>query len=383
MSENYGGKNYDDYFRILEENLEKSRISEIKKVQNSNTISKSQTITLHPKKRSKKNISPVVLLVCVLIIVVAIVPIIALSGAKDNSDGSISKKNTNSSIGNNQVTSTDKKEENIPAEVYTLTNKTTDILSSNDAKYAIIIDKRDNTIVAARNAKERAYPASTTKIMTLLTAAELITDFDDTFTMSLEITDPLFVEGASVAGYLNGEQVSMTDLLYGMILPSGADAAMGLAVKLAGSEEAFVQKMNEKVQELGLEDTHFDNVTGLHSENNYSTAYDMAVILDTALKNDLCKKILSTYRYTTASTEHHPEGILLSSTLFTYMYGTEPGTATILGGKTGFVNESGYCIASYGKNNKNGNEYIVVTLSNSARMPAFFGQIDLYKEFAK
>ena len=141
--------------------------------------------------------------------------------------------------------------------------------------------------------------------------------------------------------------------------------------------------MNEKVQELGLEDTHFDNVTGLHSENNYSTAYDMAVILDTALKNDLCKKILSTYRYTTASTEHHPEGILLSSTLFTYMYGTEPGTATILGGKTGFVNESGYCIASYGKNNKNGNEYIVVTLSNSARMPAFFGQIDLYKEFAK
>ena len=360
MSENYGGKNYDDYFRILEENLEKSRISEIKKAQNSNTISKSQTITLHPKKRSKKNISPVVLLVCVLIIVVAIVPIIALSGAKDNSDGSISKKNTNSSIGNNQVTSTDKKEENIPAEVYTLTNKTTDILSSNDAKYAIIIDKRDNTIVAERNAKERAYPASTTKIMTLLTAAELITDFDDTFTMSLEITDPLFVEGASVA-----------------------DAAMGLAVKLAGSEEAFVQKMNEKVQELGLEDTHFDNVTGLHSENNYSTAYDMAVILDTALKNDLCKKILSTYRYTTASTEHHPEGILLSSTLFTYMYGTEPGTATILGGKTGFVNESGYCIASYGKNNKNGNEYIVVTLSNSARMPAFFGQIDLYKEFAK
>ena len=65
------------------------------------------------------------------------------------------------------------------------------------------------------------------------------------------------------------------------------------------------------------------------------------------------------------------------------MYGTEPETATILGGKTGFVNESGYCIASYGSNNENGNQYIVVTFGNSARMPAFFGQIDLYKEFAK
>ena len=97
----------------------------------------------------------------------------------------------------------------------------------------------------------------------------------------------------------------------------------------------------------------------------------------------ICKKVLSAYQYTTAVTPQHPEGILLSSTLFTYMYGNEPVTATILGGKTGFVNESGYCIASYGENNENGNEYIVVTLGNSARMPAFFGQIDLYKEFAK
>ena len=141
--------------------------------------------------------------------------------------------------------------------------------------------------------------------------------------------------------------------------------------------------MNKKVKELGLKNTHFDNVTGLHSEQNYSTAYDMAVILDAALQNELCKKVLSTYQHTTAVTAQHPEGILLSSTLFNYMYGTEPVTATILGGKTGFVNESGYCIASYGAANENGTEYIVVTLGNSARWPAFYGQIDLYKEFAK
>ena len=141
--------------------------------------------------------------------------------------------------------------------------------------------------------------------------------------------------------------------------------------------------MNKKVKELGLKNTHFTNVTGLHNEQNYTTAYDMAIMLDAAMQNKLCKEILSTYQYTTAKTPQHPEGILLSNTIFEYMYGNEPGTATILGGKTGFVNESGYCIASFGSCNENGNEYIVVTLGNSSRWPAFYGQIDLYKEFAK
>ena len=109
----------------------------------------------------------------------------------------------------------------------------------------------------------------------------------------------------------------------------------------------------------------------------------MAIILDAALQNDLCREVLSTYQHTTAVTPQNPKGILLSSTLFNYMYGTEPETATILGGKTGFVNESGYCIASYGKANSTENEFIVVTMGNSARWPAFEGQIELYKQYVK
>ena len=188
---------------------------------------------------------------------------------------------------------------------------------------------------------------------------------------------------ASVAGFLNGETITMTDLLYGLILPSGADAALALAEKISGSEAEFVKLMNQKVKALGLKDTHFVNTSGLYDSDHYSTAYDMAVILETALKNPVCKKVLSTYQYTTSVTPQHPEGIPLSATLFEYMYGTEPETATILGGKTGFVNEAGYCIASYGTGKATNDEYIVVTLKNSSRWPAFYGQIDLYKQFAK
>ncbi len=266
---------------------------------------------------------------------------------------------------------------------YKETKSTVSIPVSNDAKTAIIVDKSNNTIVAQRNAHVRTYPASTTKIMTLLVAVENNLDLSDTFTMSYDITDPLYVADASLAGFLNKEEVSIEDLIYGTILPSGAEAAMGLAVKTAGSEEEFVKLMNKKVKELGLKNTNFTNVTGLHDKKNYSSAYDMAIILDAALQNDFCKKVLSTFQHTTAVTEQHPEGILLSSTLFSHMYGTEPETATILGGKTGYLTEAGYCIASYGKSNDNEKEYIVVTFGNSARWPAFFGQIDLYKEFAK
>lgn len=366
--DNFGNKDYGDYFKALEQQL-------------NSEDAKPRSVAKEPAKkrvekrkrrrfilfRLRKSVLAVIALVLIGVIALSV-----LGGKKEAPNDTAS-----------QVDTVKEKEEKPFRVSYTANSETVGLPSENDAQTAIIVDKTTNTVVAQRNAHKRAYPASTTKIMTLLVAVENITDFNDTFKMTLDITDPLFEEGASVAGFLNGETITMTDLLYGTILPSGADAAMGLAIKIAGSEEEFVKLMNKKVKELGLKNTNFTNVTGLHNENNYSTAYDMAVILDAALENEICKKVLSTYQHTTSITPQHPEGILLSSTLFNYMYGTEPETATILGGKTGFVNESGYCIASYGENNTTGNEYIVVTLGNSARMPAFFGQIDLYKEFAK
>ena len=120
---------------------------------------------------------------------------------------------------------------------------------------ALLIDLESNTIIAQKNADARIYPASMTKVMTVLVAAEQITDWDATFTMTQSIIDPLFLADASMAGFVHGEEVSMMDLLYGAVLPSGAEATEALAIVCAGSEEAFAELMNEKAQALGLQDT--------------------------------------------------------------------------------------------------------------------------------
>lgn len=381
MSTNNSGKDYEDYFKALEDNLtsrndkskEKTDISQSEIQKQSKPVAKRRkkhfykVIRLHPF---------AVLLAFVLVISVTVGIIFSLTPK------SKSKRLKDTAASKVESTVSDVEEE-IPKITYNETVSTVALPTNNDCVGAIIVSPSTHEIIAQRNPHQHLYPASTTKIMTLLVACENITNYDDTFVMSLDITDPLYVAEATVAGFLPGEIITMTDMLYGLILPSGADAAVGLAIKIAGSEEAFVELMNKKAEDLGLNDTHFVNTSGLYDKNHYTSAYDMAIILETALQNPLCKKILSTYQYTTKVTPQHPSGILLSATLFNYMYGTEPETSTILGGKTGFVNESGYCIASYGSNNTTGNEYIVVTLKNSSRWPAIHGQIGLYKEFAK
>ena len=253
-----------------------------------------------------------------------------------------------------------------------------DFVNSN---YAILIERESGKIVAQKNYNVKMFPASLTKIMTLLVAVEQNSDLNATFEMTFEIIDPLYRQDASLAGFTGGEFVKVIDLMYGAILPSGADATYALAVHTAGSEEAFVELMNDKVKELGLKNTHFANTSGLHDESNYTTAYDMAIILKAASENQLAAKILSTYQYTTNPTPQHPDGILLTSTLFSRMVGDEPeNDSLILGGKTGFVNESGNCIASFGKA-ANGTEYIFVTGDAKGVWKAVFDHIHTYEKY--
>ncbi len=247
------------------------------------------------------------------------------------------------------------------------------------SEYAVLVDVSANKILAQRNSSARIYPASLTKVMTLIIAAEKATDTEKTFTMTNEIIDPLVRQDATRAGFEDGEAVKIIDMMYGAILPSGADATVGLAKALCGSENAFVELMNEKAKSLGLKDTHFMNTSGLHDSEHYSTPEDMAVILEYAMKNELCRKILSTYQYTTASTPQHPNGILLESTMFSRMYGTEVENVTILGGKMGYTDEAGNCLASFAV--KNGKEYVAVTTKGSGKYAPIFDSFKIYGNY--
>ncbi|MBQ7012648.1 MAG: D-alanyl-D-alanine carboxypeptidase [Oscillospiraceae bacterium] len=246
-----------------------------------------------------------------------------------------------------------------------------------DSAYAVLIDPENDLILAEKSADQKMYPASMTKLMTLIVAIEHIEDLNATFTMTQEIIDPLIEANASRAGFLDGEKCTFRDLLFGAALPSGADATTALAIEVAGSEEAFVELMNEKVEELELVNTHFTNASGLHDLDHYSTATDIALILEYCMMNDRCREIISTYVHTTRQTEQNPDGITMNNTMFNRMYGTEVEGITITGGKTGYTDEAGQCLASYGVT-PDGKTYIAVTAGGTSKWHPVYDAFKLY-----
>lgn len=214
---------------------------------------------------------------------------------------------------------------------------------------AVLVDVQSGTVLAEKGMDEKIYPASMTKVMTLLVAAENLPDLDATFTMTQAIIDPLYLAGASMAGYVNGETVTMRDLLYGAVVPSGAEATEALAQAVAGSEEAFVTMMNEKAAALGLTNTHFMNTSGLHDENHYSTVREIALILQAALENETCTEILSAENYRASETEQHPDGLAMTNKfLYRVHHEYALNGAEITAAKTGYTAEAMNCCASAG-----------------------------------
>lgn len=120
-----------------------------------------------------------------------------------------------------------------------------------------VIDATNHKLIAGKNPDARIYPASMTKVMTLIVAVENLQDLNQTYTFNAQELDDLFRQQASVAGFLADETVNAKDLLYGLVLPSGADGAIGIAKVVAGSEQGLVDLMNKKCEEMGLKDTHF------------------------------------------------------------------------------------------------------------------------------
>lgn len=245
---------------------------------------------------------------------------------------------------------------------------------------AVLIDLDDGTVVAQKNADVVMPPASMTKILTLLVASEKLKNYDDIFTITLDITDYTYRNGCSAVGFADGEVVTVRDLLYGTILPSGADAALGLATYVAGSEEAFVAMMNAKVKELGLSETaHFGNVVGIYDEETYCTVRDMAMILKAAMENKLCREVMNARTYTTSRTEQHPEGIQISNWFLRRIEDKEmPGE--VMCAKTGFVNQSGSCAASYFISDS-GNHFICVTENAHSAWRCIYDHVAIYNRY--
>ena len=259
------------------------------------------------------------------------------------------------------------------------TEKSVEFAKEFDARNAILINADRNEIIAYNGERYRMYPASLTKVMTLIVAVENAEDLHDTVLITDKMVTPYIEQDASRAGFLPGETPSVEALLYGMILNSGADAASAVAKYVAGSEKKFVELMNKKAEEMGLYATHFTNVVGLHDPQHYSTAEDMAMILKYAIGNKTCKKILSAYEYKFPETEQNPEGLTFTSTLFTRMYGDEIDGVKILGGKTGFTDKAGNCIESFAV--INGETYILVLCGGTTNWNMVYDTLSAYSVY--
>lgn len=251
-----------------------------------------------------------------------------------------------------------------------------------NANFAILVDADAGLVVAEKNGSAKMYPASMTKVMTLLVACEHITDLSEKLEITQDIVDYVKKEGASNCGFKAGEQVTMLDLLYGLILPSGADAALALVRRIAGSEEQFVALMNQKAQQLGISaTTHFTNCTGLYNDNHYSTAEDMAIIMRAAAQNSVAATILTTRNYTTQANNKRTTGLSFSN-LFLKRIDTQTTGGQVNFAKTGYVAKAGNCAVSY-FTAASGRHYICVTGKTSGAWNVVSAHAALYSQYAK
>ena len=238
--------------------------------------------------------------------------------------------------------------------------------TSMNAEAGALFNVTDRSVVYSKNAFERLYPASTTKVMTAIIALEEGNLSDQvTVTEDAVITEA----GASLCGIKPGDVITMQDLLYGLMMPSGNDAANAIAVHMYGSIDAFEDRMNVRARELGATGTHFMNPSGLTDENHYTTAYDLYLMFNEAMKLPLFREIIAEDSYTANYQNGAGEAVSKTWTVGNWYQKGEretPAGVSVLGGKTGTTQAAGYCLIM-ASNDSQDKEYISVVLKSDSR----------------
>lgn len=224
------------------------------------------------------------------------------------------------------------------------------------SKYAVVMDADSGNILYNKGGDETIYPASTSKILTCIVAIEN-SEMDDIVTVSQSALKGQENNGAHI-GLKAGEKLTMKDALYGMMLESANDAAIAIAESISGSEEEFAKLLNEKAEELGLDNSHFVTPNGLFDEEHYTTAKDLAIITKYAMENEKFLKIFSAYKYIMSPTNMRSDklDIYTSHKMTKYKSMEYDG---IIGGKTGYIEESKCNVVTAAE--RNGIKLICVT----------------------
>ena len=212
------------------------------------------------------------------------------------------------------------------------------------AQSAVVMEASTGTVLYEKNAHDPLYPASITKIMTTLVALEH-SSMDETVTFSYDSVFSLDTGSSIIGGVNPGDTMSMKDVLYGIMICSGNEAAYAAAEHVAGTVSDFVDMMNARAEEIGCTDTNFCNPHGLPNENHVTSAMDMALITGTALNNASFKTIATTRRYTFPPTSSGEERIRLNHHLM--MEGMEYAYEGCLGGKTGYTSAAGSTLVTF------------------------------------
>lgn len=233
------------------------------------------------------------------------------------------------------------------------------------AEGCLIANVDTDAVIYEKNADEKLYPASLTKIMTAVVVLDECDDLENTvLTCNQDTLNLLLGTDSSVFNLVGGEQLSALELLYILLVHSANDAANTLAEHFGGTIPGFVDKMNAKAKELGMTGTHYMNAHGLHDEEHYTTPRDMYTLTKYALKNETFKKIFGTVRHTVPATNMTPHTRILATTVFIQDPNTSlPNTyyRPVDGGKTGYTDPAGRCLVTYAE--EDGITYVCVVMN--------------------